>query len=781
MKERCSRTARQLLVTGLSVCAQRSWFSAAGRMRETVQTSGISKGRWFGATLVAVLSFASVTTEAKDSVRVFPVENFGASHSAATIKCSGTAGTRLLRCDGAGDLQIGEGLMISSAGPPPAVAEIGERPALNPSVKRGAHTYSYVVVAADLFHGMARSSPVSTVDHSMPLDGSSRVNLVTTPAKGPLPIYLWYASEDNGPYKFVLADEHTTPGSPDAGQRPADGRGWPSQLPALPKNEDLWTTVTAVDGNQISVADTLAQTVRRTTVYHDDTLATQRAVDAAVVAGGGIVRFGPFSYNLWRPAFWHGKSWSRSISGAVPLYPPKIYVQGTGNIVFEGAGPQTKLLNLPDASTFSSLVSFGSERRRPWELPYSAIRPVRRATTEVVLAAASGSSRFHAGDDVWLFSGSFQHSPCPPAHGTPGGNCHYSELNTIDRVDSTAGALHLRFPATNWYHDDGINPLGIVNVAGYSMHDVGFRNLSIDAYGPISTEALIRDFRFDHVQVPIGPATNWWYGGLNRGWTVTDSTLNIGAGGMSYSVMNEMDQYADVKFVNDTFIGHSAPREADRMLADASIKLDEGSGDLVFDDDRFIGVQIQIDNAFNGVTVRGCRFENAGLHLGCDVRDGCGALIASFGVSEDVSIESNRFQVRPPYSPTRLFEIRIPAQDVRIVKNTIDSKCNGSAAIPLMYLASGDIRENTIMSDCGSAASGIEIVPSIVPGLPQPDIIVVANHIVHEKGGIGIEVKDPGRAYMGQITISDNLVQGDPTTQYHIDSNAAKNVRIRRN
>jgi len=46
-----------------------------------------------------------------------------------------------------------------------------------------------------------------------------------------------------------------------------------------------------------------------------------------------------------------------------------------------------------------------------------------------------------------------------------------------------------------------------------------------------------------------------------------------------------------------------------------------------------------------------------------------------------------------------------------------------------------------------------------INGLPQPDIVVVTNRIVHERGGIGIEGKDPGRPYMGQVTIFGNLIK----------------------
>ena len=715
-------------------------------------------------------------SDAHSAQAVFRVDGFGAAHSIATIVCSGAAGARVLRCNGGGDFKAGEGAMISTGGPASVVGPIQEAPTLSPIVKPGPHSYTYVVVAADLLHGMTSASPPAVVGHTLELDGNSRVGLKAGTAAGTLPVYLWYASEDGGPYRFVLADEHVTPSTPDAGQRPADGRGWPNSLPQLPRHEDLWTTIVAVHDDQIEIADALGQDVVRATVYHDDTEAAQRAVDAAVAAGGGVVEFGPYSYNLWRPAFWHGTAWTRSIKGAEIMYPPKLYVGGAGNITFAGAGPATRLINLPDASTFSAMVSFGTEHRRPWDLPYVAIRPITRGSTRVELAAPASSAAFHAGDDVWLFSGSFMLTPCLSTHGTPGGNCHFSELNSISKVDNRNGVLELRYPATNSYRDDGINPLGIVDVAGSSMHHVGFRDLTIDAWGPISSEALVQDFHFDHVNVPIGPTTNWWYGGVDRGWYVKDSTLNIGDGGMYYSVMNEMDQYSDVQFADDTFIGHSAPHGADKLIADSSIRLDEGSGDATFRDDHFVGVQLKIDNAFNGLTIERCRFENAGLHLGCNVEDGCGPQISSFGISKDVTIRGNGFTVQPPFAPSRLFEVRIPASNISVTDNSFDISGAENAELPAMYVASGEIRDNHIVSHRTGNTIGIEVFPEVIPGLPQPDVTVDGNQITHSGPGIGVEVRSPKKTYSGAVSIAHNNLR--TKTPLSIDPAARNLVKI---
>jgi len=695
----------------------------------------------------------------QESLKTIAVDQFGASHSSIVLRCNGIVGSRLLRCpDGTKDVHSREGLMITHAGPLPLVTPVDKAPMLTPLVRAGSHTYAYVVVAVDLLHGMSTASPPAYVRHSATLDGGNRVILRTYPARGPVPLYLWYASEDGAAYHFVMADQHLVTGSPDSGQRPADGRGWPADLPSLPINEDLWTTVLAVTGNEITVSDGLSATVANTEVFHDDTLAVQAAVDHAESVGGGIIKFGPYAYNLLRPAFWHGESWSRSIAGAESVYPPKVYIRGKGNIIFSGSGNTTHLINQPDAYTYGALVSFGTERPRPWSLSFEPIFPVQRGQNTVKLKAPADRLLFHAGDDVWLFSGSFAERPCLGSLGSPLSNCHYSEVNTIDQVDPSTGKLRLHYQTVNSYHDDGSSPFGIVNIAPLTLHNVGFKDLTIDTYGPISTESLLIGFSFDRVEVPVGPAANWWYGGLNRGWSVSNSTLNIGSGGMYFGVMNEMDQYADVTFINDTFIGHSAPRGADSLTADASIALDEGSGNVKFQHDRFLSVELRADNTYNGFSIVNCEFQNAGIHLGCGLEDGCGPKIASFGFSSDVKLEANNFVERPPFAPFKIIDIKTPTVNLEVIANRIETTGATLASIPQICLSSGNVEGNTMISDGGSQAHAvIQVVPSVIVGLPEPGTSISRNQILL-RDGVAIEVEDPGTTFHGPISISGNQI-----------------------
>jgi hypothetical protein len=423
------------------------------------------------------------------------------------------------------------------------------------------------------------------------------------------------------------------------------------------------------------------------------------------------------------------------------------------------------------------MVSFGTEQKRPWELPFVHIREVQRGVKTIDVSNPADLGSFHPGDDIWLFSGSFSQSPCPALRGTPGDNCHYSELNTVVKIIPPT-TLYLQYPTVNSYRGDGTSAFGIVNLWGNAIHNVGFRNLSITAYGPISTEALIFGFRFENVQVSVGPTTNWWYGGLNRDWVVTDSTLNIGDGGMYFGVENEMDQYADVRFENDTLVGHAAPRGADGLTAYAAVTFDEGSGNVLLKNNRFTGVRVGVDNAFNGFSVLNNLFDEAGLHLGCEPA-ACGAAIHSFGGSSDVNIIGNRFSIAAPFTPFRVLEVRIPANNVKILNNTIEASSEKLGSVPLLYTAAGVVSGNRIVTNNTKTGypMGVQIAPRVIKGLPQPDIVVNNNEIEHRAQGNGIQVEDPKTSYLGRVVISNNSIAVRSGSRAVVSKGAASNLK----
>ena len=104
----------------------------------------------------------------------------------------------------------------------------------------------------------------------------------------------------------------------DVGERPGTRGGWPNNVPTgsmnFSKNEDLYTTVTAVKGNQITTADVLPASITNAQVLHDDTAAFQAAIDAASAAGGGTVQIGAGTYLIQRPVF------VVTASGANPVF-----------------------------------------------------------------------------------------------------------------------------------------------------------------------------------------------------------------------------------------------------------------------------------------------------------------------------------------------------------------------------------------------------------------------------------------------------------------------------
>lgn len=314
----------------------------------------------------ALLSGETIAVNAPNTpstVAVVYPEDFGASGSIATLKCSIDSGSNKLRCSGAGDFKVGEGILIHGAGGFPHGGEIpqpkGNNPprtqardcgdstedlevqkSLNPyppynvaptiiqrakkgAMTTGTHSYCYKVAVFDHWHGIQSPSKASCINNEAELDYDNLNNglclndyLSSNPRGKRGMNYLWYVSKDGGPYRLLTVSiaRTLTTDFADTGFVGANGSsgGWPDPLPDhMPSNflsmRDMYSVVSAIrslgGGVEIELKDDAASDASNVIVEHDDTLAVQRSIEQVGLLGGGTLQFSAKPYNIKRPAF----------------------------------------------------------------------------------------------------------------------------------------------------------------------------------------------------------------------------------------------------------------------------------------------------------------------------------------------------------------------------------------------------------------------------------------------------------------------------------------------
>ena len=528
-----------------------------------------------------------------NSANVFYPDAYGASGSTATIVAATTANSKLIVASGGvGDFKVSHGVHIMGAGP--AVAYSGatlNMPTCVGSPCTGTHSYSWVVINADPLGGMSAAGPVVTKT-SMPaintLGYAQYFKMSGTQVQfAPVGLYLIYCSYDGGTYQFVFVDNSIVhPGTADFGQRPADGRGWPVTLTGgasfTGRKEDFFSYITGINGLNITLNDSVRTSLAKAIVLHDDTLASQRAEEAAEAAGGGRIQWGPHTYNIEQPAFWNNSAWVRTISGAVAAYPPRLFVESS-NMDFTGMGAGvTTIYSRPDEYTFGGLFGFGMDRTEPWAHRYYAMIQVNQGDTKVRLTTPSDSSHFAVGDDVFLFFGAFQTS-CPAVDGRPGNNCEFDELNSITSIDRPKGIIYLKYPATLTFRSDGTNPFGILdlNPTTQSYHHIAIHDINFDVESPIMLPRLVFDGQFYNLTALSGMNAGWQYIGLNRRFDFHDNRFVIGDGSGAFHSMEELDHADDYTFTNNVFIWNVAPGVAGSYV-NYGMVLTEGTEAITF-------------------------------------------------------------------------------------------------------------------------------------------------------------------------------------------------------
>ena len=118
-----------------------------------------------------------------------------------------------------------------------------------------------------------------------------------------------------------------------------------------------------------------------------------------------------------------------------------LYVPNTavGHIHLQGSGSNTVINTAPDHGGVSQFLAVGYRQRPNDATNITQIQPVAKGATQLTLVNSSNTFSLSAGQDIFLYSGSFTNTACPQSNSLPGtpGECHFSELNTIA---STSGS-----------------------------------------------------------------------------------------------------------------------------------------------------------------------------------------------------------------------------------------------------------------------------------------------------------------------------------------------------
>ena len=748
------------------------------------------------AVFAAALGSSVLLTAQTPSLPTFNVSNYGASGSSAYGYCSGQAGTTALTsCSFSGstdDFQVGEGIHIVNAGPNTqsiAIPAAAIATPSNTSVK-GTHTYCYVVSVADPLEGISAPSPqgasacvpnepatlsYNTVYNNLgiPLQANGQIYQA-----GPQPTFLWYVSEDGQPYTPVSfagygngAGGYYSAYAMDVGQQISGRGGWPITIPAgsgnINKNEEFYTTITAVNGSQFSVADALPRSFQAALLIHDDTQAVNRTINAAVQAGGGIVQFNAGSYELWRPSFLSSYStyptFTTSLAGA-PLNLTFSYLQipngATGHVHLQGVSGQTLIVGAPDHAGWARFLDVGSFGRPAYggAPAYAAnslikIDQLAKGSTQVTLANPSTAPALKAGDDVWLYYGSFQGS-CQDSNGTAGGQCHFSELNTIASVNGAT--VTLVYPASKTYYTDAQgNSFGMV-LMPVTPHDIAIQNLEIDTFNSLLSTGMAYGVLINGVtlnkQIDHGP----FGGGFKRDVTIENSTWNFGAGDVSYAATDEFDQFTNVTFNNNNIYGFAAPGAEGPSLF-PRIYGTEGSSQFTFTNNHFYHAGILFDETTDDV-ITGNQFSDGimaagptyGPTQGC-YNSGEDAGDLSFNSAENIQISSNTFNIDSAYAPPYVLRAGY-FNAASVTNNTITYA--GTRQLSAFGVTSGTVTGNAVIfSNSYPQSSGFCVGPSQNPFAP---LTLSGNTITGSTIQAGVHIPDPGFNNQSTICVQNN-------------------------
>lgn len=768
---------------------------------------------------------------AQTTATVYNVNSYNASGSSNYAYCSGQAGAQVLTgCTfngGNNDFKVGQGINVFGQGPAPKVQTVYGAPQVNiHGSVTGTHSYCYVVVSADPFLGMsAPSSPACTPGATLPDPLSYNTTYITlniTPYRsdgttpnanvGPSPSFIWYVSKDSGSY-YVLSvasignggAAYATAYAMDAGQR-ADGvgdprGGWPDDLPSNTsqwpsvansgassppmQNEEFFSTITGISGNTITIADKLAQTFNGGVLLHDDTQAVQSAINAASQAGGGTVQLNAGYYRILRPSFISSSNYPTFSTDITKEQPSAQFSNlqlpngSSGNVAIQGVGNSSFITTAPDSGGRSHFLDIGAFGRPAYmgapAYPGSVIKiqPVAKGSTTLTLVSSTNNPSLTAGDDVWLYSGSFgSNVACTDSNGTPGGQCHFSELNTIASIQGTA--VTLAHPTSiRFYADQYGNSFGLVKMPK-TPHNVSLKSFQMDNYNAILATGQVYGLLVDSLAL-LKPASHGQFGGgFKRDVTIQNSTWYLGNGDVSYAETDEFDQEINVLITGNSIHGYGASGgEGPSLLP--RIYGTEGSSQFTISNNNFYSAGVVIDQTTDDVFT-GNQFQNGLLAVGsaytpkgnCNQPQSDTGFL-SFGSQASVDVEKNTFTTTTAtfLAPELLLTGSFDAATVSGNQFTFSSSRPGVGPINVVVAASGNITQNTIsFSNATSNSIGFCLTPNYSP----TESVIVKSNTVQGTGattaavGAGIYIPDPTFNDPAPITLQGNafMTTGGP-------------------
>ena len=714
------------------------------------------------------------------SLRIFYASDYGATGSDATGTCSASTGSTSLTCSlDVNDFMPGQGIRLRGAGNPPVTAPILEAPVITRAGygADGSHTYCYVVSTADPLGGVTHPSPQACVGHEGDLALTATHNyLGTTAARGsrqddgPTAAFLWYVSEDGGPFQLVTVANQTSAAS-DVGQRPSSRGGWPIQLPSgnpdISCNEDFFSTVVSVNDGQLVIADPVPSSVADATLYHEDSDAVERAILAADASGGGRVQLAKGVYNLFRPVF-HNSTHGHThniynyawYNGFSYLYLPD---NSRGSIDIQGVGPETRIRTSPDRGGDVFILDFGQPVAPYLDDNPVTIEEVQKGSTTVTLANPSSTSP-QVGDDIELYTGSFGYnvSNCQATTGEPG-TCHFSELNTI--TARNGGTLTLAYPTSKRYYDDGSSSFGLTSRNHAAIegvpHLLGFQHMTVDSYNNVFLTGNVIGMLVNDVHITGSTSHGPFAGGAKRDLTIENSSWSMGAGDEGWNGTNEMDKYTNVLFVGNTISGYAASG-AEGLSTGARIYATEGSSRFAFVGNTFDNVVLLfqstaddsiVNNVFhNGEVNLGYAYDNNNYNYTCYHN----ASYLSFASQEHALVDGNTFTQDAAFQAPVIINLG-DFSDGAITNNVISYMSSREAPVITSY--GGLVRNNQITFASGTGnTDGIVVLPDPSPLGPGAPFQVDHNTITATQLQAGILLVKPDVTASTPMCVTTNTL-----------------------
>lgn len=725
---------------------------------------------------------------------VFHISDYYASGSTLAYQCSGTHGEVTLTCtEPVTGLSALQGVRVVGGGLPTMTPPLTVQPQVSQQGVgiAGTHTYCYLAFTHDALGGVSAPSPQSCVADEGTLSYRGIFNTFTYTYNGPQTAPLWYVSEDGGPFVFLCVGC-----TMDVGQRPTASEGWPALLSSDPstfsKSEDLFSTVLSVTGNIIVLSSPLQADVSETLVDHDDTVAIENAILAAVTVGGGIIDFGPGSFNIRKPSFIYVQNNSVAYPNYTTNYALSPYWAGywylyipngsAGNIYLEGSGAST-LINTPPASGAVAAVLGLGNFGRPSFAPYTSHRmlPIDKGSTTVELATPTDVGTIAAGDDVWLYSGSYSYTPggCTDNSGTAGGMCHFSELNTVTAVNGST--LTLKYPASKNYWDDGYDSFGIVKMP-VTPHNVAIEHMTLNSSDPLTGTGLVYGQLVNDVHITGDVSHGPFGGGFKRDVLIENSSWTFGVGDASWSATDEYDQFTNISFIHNVITGYAAPGAEGPSLM-ARMYLTEGTSEVLFQDNVINNASIYSQSATD-VAIYSNQFSDGVVNIGDSYNPFNAPLVSaaiadasfqSFASQMSASISGNAFVCDTSFTPP--FVIRLGHYGAGDISNNLISYA-AKQSIPVVVSGGGTIRGNVLSITGAASAIGIAAIPDESHTFAPALFDIESNSITGGTAQTGIRVVNAGFTDPAPVCIEGNSFDTSSGSQMVADKGAASDMIV---